>query len=1272
MCPQGGQTPCRNKECALRVEDITLSYKNGKRRGVREYMLGIRSRKAGYPHIADKNGAERSRHGRSKGIIVLILAAMMLISLPTAAGPSDDLAGDDILSAAGWDGTATLTFSGGDGSSASPWEIRTASELKLMANNINSDTGNTSSQYYTLKDDIILNDLTHYIIWGDGFVPKNVWAPIGNSTVNFNANFDGDGHSVNGIYINTANSHQGLFGYTGPSAVIENTGVEYSCIKSGTYAGGVVGYNNGGTIAGCYNTSNVTCTGTQVGGVVGYNNGGTITNCYNTGDVTCASFAAGGVVGLNHGGTVADCYNTGNVTGSGTQAGGVVAINRGTVTNCYNTGSVRGTTFVGGVTGYNDTGTVTNCYSAGSVSGGSFVGGVAGENCAGSTISYTYFLKISGSTNSGLNALGTGSGTTVNTYDLNASGQINGTVSGLSLPSSGLNPSLIDALNTWVTSPSHGNSAYSLWTDPPYPVLADTLSAAGNGSIWDGTVAAGFAGGTGTENDPYLIADGQQLAYLRQVINTNAADTVNSGMFNSSAKYYVLVNDIMLNITSDWTNWNIAGPTNTWTPIGTDILPYQFNAKFDGGGHAVKGIYTNNSSNYQGLFGYTGSFAVIKNVGVEQSYIKGGSYAGALAAYADGTMIANCYNKGTVTGTDHAGGLVGANYGTVISCYNTGNVSAGGHCAGGVAGYNSAGGMITNCYNTGNVNGAGNYTGGVAGYSGGTVANCYSTGNITGTGSQVGGVVGCNSDGTVANCYNTGNVTGTGPSVGGVAGENHSSGAEISYTYFLKIGGSTNSGLSAVGLISGGTVTESYDLDDASYQIQGTVGGLSVILSNPDLKDALNAWVSNEKMSGNPQEYFVYTDTTSSPQTSGSNIKTAFLTHVLQSVKIFGTVYDSETIPSALGDVLIGYEVDSNGTILYVSSDASTGYYEIVVPEDSSVTILSMNSQGYVPYPFSQLPINFTSISSDASQDLLMDEGWYLKEGTHAYTYMEWSDDNGTAWNALSGDIPFLSGTEVLLKASSSAANKEFSYWTLNSSAAGNTNPMKIMISSDITVGTVSADASSLSFRTITPDEHINGKITWSLDGTMYFDLEDALSTDAVTVYLKAEGGPGYTFTAWYGDIFGNDHPYVYTAMAPITVSALFYDAGGIIDTDHFTVSSGTANNGKVLWSLSAAAGYSELTGTKTFPAGTTVYLKATADPGYAFTAWGGDLTGTDDPYAYSAGTSMTAGAVFTLIPDTTISESNGNDGDGPMWWVLLPIIGALALVMFVIYRRRS
>ena len=59
-----------------------------------------------------------------------------------------------------------------------------------------------------------------------------------------------------------------------------------------------------------------------------------------------------------------------------------------------------------------------------------------------------------------------------------------------------------------------------------------------NISVWDGNTAAAFAGGTGTAEDPYQIANGAQLAYL--------ASSVNNGE-TYEAKNFVLTANIDLN-----------------------------------------------------------------------------------------------------------------------------------------------------------------------------------------------------------------------------------------------------------------------------------------------------------------------------------------------------------------------------------------------------------------------------------------------------------------------------------------------------------------------------------------------------------------------------------------------------------------------------------------------------------------------------------------------------------------------------------------------------
>ena len=235
-------------------------------------------------------------------------------------------------------------------------------------------------------------------------------------------------------------------------------------------------------------------------------------------------------------------------------------------------------------------------------------------------------------------------------------------------------------------------------------------------NVWDGTVAGSFAGGNGTAEDPYLIADGAQLARF--------ASMVNGGQTSINGK---LTADILLNDTTNWTSWNEStAPANTWTPIGSDANP--FTGTLDGQGHSVSGIYVNSNEHYQGFVGYLGVNGIIQNIGVKESYVKGVWSTGGVCGQNDGLMI-NCYNSGNVTGSYYVGGVCGRSTGTdneysfLTNCYNTGKVT-GHESVGGVCGLNTSHGPISNCYNIGSVTGSFKF-GSVCGHNDHTVTNCY-------------------------------------------------------------------------------------------------------------------------------------------------------------------------------------------------------------------------------------------------------------------------------------------------------------------------------------------------------------------------------------------------------------------------------------------------------------------------------------------------------------------------------------------------------------------
>jgi len=302
-----------------------------------------------------------------------------------------------------------------------------------------------------------------------------------------------------------------------------------------------------------------------------------------------------------------------------------------------------------------------------------------------------------------------------------------------------------------------------------------------------------YSGGSGTAADPYKIAtvsDLQALAsltnsgtnysstYFKQTANINLNEGVtftfdpDTGLVEvakpGQTTYWLGTGTagtgISTNTTFDITAsvagtvyTNKTGTTgsatfelNTYTPVGTST--HSFTGTFDGDGKTVGGIYVKGTSDNQGLFGYTGSGSTIKNVGVVNSYIKGGNNLGGVVGYNDGSTIQKCYNTGTVTGLANVGGVVGANLKNVESCYNTGSVTGSDMRVGGVVGQNQSAGSVQYSFNTGSVYGVGMYVGGVAGTNFGTLKYCYNAGVVTGVSTYVGGVVGTLS-GTAAYCY---------------------------------------------------------------------------------------------------------------------------------------------------------------------------------------------------------------------------------------------------------------------------------------------------------------------------------------------------------------------------------------------------------------------------------------------------------------------------------------------------------------------------------------
>ena len=278
-------------------------------------------------------------------------------------------------------------------------------------------------------------------------------------------------------------------------------------------------------------------------------------------------------------------------------------------------------------------------------------------------------------------------------------------------------------------------------------------------------------GGNGAPGTPWLIGD----VYGLQGLNGLAV----AGGPNGAAAF-ALANDIDATGTRLWNDG--AG----FATIGG------FAGVFDGGGHVIGGLTIDRAhQNTVGLFGLT-EFATLRNVGLVNASIVGGSTTGGLVARLSGGSVQNAYVTGTVTGQDLTGGLVGwSDLGAIQNAYSGATVS-GANEVGGLVGRMRAASLI-DAYATGSVTGMAG-VGGLVGVSGiglgnpiqgMTASNVYASGRVTGAAS-VGGLLGyVAADTGLTNAYWDIDTTGQAASAGGGTGiGNASAYTQASYAGF--------------------------------------------------------------------------------------------------------------------------------------------------------------------------------------------------------------------------------------------------------------------------------------------------------------------------------------------------------------------------------------------------------------------------------------------------------------------------------------------------------
>ena len=659
----------------------------------------------------------------------------------------------------------------GSGTEADPYVINNASDLEVFASMVDSGEDYTG-KYIVLGGDIDLDAIAS-------------WNPIGaegKSTDNagkiFNGTFDGKGYTISNLKINANEavneSNHGLFSTLASNAVVKNVNVTNAAITvenkaEVARAGVIAGDATGARIDNCSATGSVkvTTTGDKISfaaGILGRNvKDGIITNCWSDVTVTSTSTVgtknsyAAGIVGMSgNNSLVANCATFGNVSASspqatnyGGQAGGVIGMMAGKQYNTYATGDVtigngglrQSHVWVGALdgqvttTGMEENSDGTYQYPA--------TGAVRTANYYASDV--TLKMDVYNGSNKTSNTLETKAlgypGTTMN---------VDTVMSPIATTKANMaKTTFADTLNMNIQEVSNIIKAYGIEDIQLRDWQMVKSKALPNGEVWtSGEIDASiFAGGTGTEADPYLIKTTDQLNAFAGSLNAK---------IDYTGAYIALDNDITL--------------TGTWNPIGGS--DYLFNGTFDGKDYKISGMTLGtkdapaalDSENlYIGLFGILGPKSVVKNVNLTEVSLyttyAATAYLGGIAGVTQGStsrgdytgaIIDNCTVSGALShtgekGNQFVGGIAGMEYkGAIINCSSKVDIS----CvvisgdlaeAGGLVALNNRG-LVANSWSDSTIYGSGSRENGKEGMAtvsnlvacnAGDMVNCYASGDVT-------------------------------------------------------------------------------------------------------------------------------------------------------------------------------------------------------------------------------------------------------------------------------------------------------------------------------------------------------------------------------------------------------------------------------------------------------------------------------------------------------------------------------------------------------------
>ncbi len=439
-----------------------------------------------------------------------------------------------------------------------------------------------------------------------------------------------------------------------------------------------------------------------------------------------------------------------------------------TLNNCHLVDSrVEGGHWTGGLIGYaagyagNDGPvfmnlTINECSVTGStITGKGSAGGIIGHatgnawtqvTITDTTVSGNTVASTGSSTNKAGAVIGTigaaGQATTVNGVEKTGGVSVAATVSGNTVTSSSTTITTIygrqgtDTGMLYVSGGEYDN--YPIEENVAYAAPIEGYEIADNGNGTWGIAEETILSGAGTQEDPYLIEDIDDLTLFR--------DNVNNGT-DYDGQYVKLMSDI--DLTS----------VENWIPIGaygSHANEMTFRGYFDGNNKTISNLTVNDTTSTADILGLFG-------------HIHGDGMKNTLEPSVKNLTLTNV-NISSTDSASRIGGLAGNPYTCYLENVHVSGTISGGKWTGGIAGNCYT--VFENCSFTGTVD-SNNQAGGIAGAGDARVYNSKVIGDITAT-YWAGGIIGNGQEGASAvGCYAKGTVTAESNwyfGVGGIAG----------------------------------------------------------------------------------------------------------------------------------------------------------------------------------------------------------------------------------------------------------------------------------------------------------------------------------------------------------------------------------------------------------------------------------------------------------------------------------------------------------------------